>query len=406
MWKTENWFTSPWNYDSAVKSNLHFAEKICLHDVTLRDGEQQAGVVFNHDDKLAIAEKLAELGVHRIEAGMPAVSQSDAKAVQDIVKRNFGPQIFAFARCMKNDIDWAVDSGVSGIVIEIPSSKHFIEKAYKWSLEKAIELSVESTRYAHEKGLYVVFFPIDGSRADFDWFLQLIAAVAKDGHMDALGCVDTMGVLSPSSIGYAIKKMKQAVNKPIEVHFHDDFGMGSANTVLALAAGADVAHTTVSSLGERSGNASYEEVALSLLTMYGIDLGINYNKIYETAEFVRKVAGITDRPNRGITGRDISKIESGIIASWYKNVIDNDPLEVMPYLYSLTGHPSAEVVLGKNSGLPSVEMALDKLGITGTSTELNREILEKVKEVSLKKRGLISLDEFGDIAQKILDRNQ
>lgn len=224
--------------------------------------------------------------------------------------------------------------------------------------------------------------------------------------MDALGCVDTMGVLSPSSIGYAIKKMKQAVNKPIEVHFHDDFGMGSANTVLALAAGADVAHTTVSSLGERSGNASYEEVALSLLTMYGIDLGINYNKIYETAEFVRKVAGITDRPNRGITGRDISKIESGIIASWYKNVIDNDPLEVMPYLYSLTGHPSAEVVLGKNSGLPSVEMALDKLGITGTSTELNREILEKVKEVSLKKRGLISLDEFGDIAQKILDRNQ
>lgn len=98
MWKTENWFTSPWNYDSAVKSNLHFAEKIRLHDVTLRDGEQQAGVVFNHDDKLAIAEKLAELGVHRIEAGMPAVSQSDAKAVQDIVKRNFGPQIFCLCQ--------------------------------------------------------------------------------------------------------------------------------------------------------------------------------------------------------------------------------------------------------------------------------------------------------------------
>ena len=133
---------------------------------------------------------------------------------------------------MKADIDKVADSGAEGVVIKIPPSRRFIERAYGWTLEKAIALSVEATSYARERGLYTVFFPIDGSRAQFDDFMQIVTAVAKDGHMDALGCVDTMGVLSPSSISFAIRKMKQATGKPIEVHCHDDFGMGSANTLL------------------------------------------------------------------------------------------------------------------------------------------------------------------------------
>ena len=316
-----------------------------------------------------------------------------------------GPKVFAFARCTKSDVDRAADCGVDGVVIEIPSSQHFIEKAYGWSLERAVELSVEATRYAKEKGLYTVFFPIDGSRADFDWFLKLIGTVAREGHMDALGCVDTIGVLSPSSIPYAIRRMKEAVKKPIEVHFHDDFGMGSANTILALAAGADVAHTTVASLGERAGNASYEEVALTLLTMYGVDLGLDYSKIYGTAQLVRKIAGTVDRPNRGITGEGISSIESGIIAAWYKNIYQEEPLEILPYLYSLTGHPETETVLGKNSGIASVEMALERLGMDSQNDALNRELLERVKELSLGKKGLVSLEEFAELAQKVKDRN-
>lgn len=402
MWKTDQWFTSPWNFSEEIRKDSNFANRIQLHDVTLRDGEQQAGVVFTADDKVAIAEKLAELGVHRIEAGMPAVSDSDTKAIKEIVKRNLGPKIFGFARCMKSDVDRAADCGVEGIVIEIPASQEFIEKAYGWPLEKAIELSVESTLYAHEKGLYTVFFPINGTRADFDWFLELISVVAKSGHMDALGCVDTMGVLSPSSVSYAIKKMKQATGKPIEAHFHDDFGVGSANTILALAAGAEVAHTTISSLGERAGNASTEEVAMSLLTMYGVDLGLNYGKIYETSQFIRKVAGITDRPNRGITGDAISKVESGIVASWYKNVGATEPLLTMPYLYSMTGHPRAEIVLGKGSGLPSVEIALEQAGIAEPSDDIKREILEKVKSLSASKRALVSMDEFTDLAHTVI----
>ncbi|MBC7077186.1 MAG: pyruvate carboxyltransferase, partial [Synergistales bacterium] len=188
-WMTRNWFVSPWNYLPEVTKELNFAKQIKIHDITLRDGEQQAGIEFTKDDKIRIAEALAEAGVHRIEAGMPAVSPADAEAIKEIVKRNLGPEIFAFARCMKEDVKRAVDTGVKGIVTEIPSSEHIIKYAYRWSLEKAIDLSIEATQYAKEQGLYVVFFPIDSSRAEMSWYLNLIERVAKEGHMDALALV-------------------------------------------------------------------------------------------------------------------------------------------------------------------------------------------------------------------------
>ena len=108
-WKTKDWHTSPWNFAPEVTAEWNFPEKIQIHDVTLRDGEQQAGLAFNYDDKIRIAEGLAEAGVHRIEAGMPVVSKDDAKVVQELAKRNFGPKIYSFARCMVDDVKRAVD---------------------------------------------------------------------------------------------------------------------------------------------------------------------------------------------------------------------------------------------------------------------------------------------------------
>src|SRR5208282_617498 len=172
-WKTNDWFVSEWDYADEVTKDFKFAKNIKIHDVTLRDGEQQTGIILSKDEKIRIAEALAEAGVHRIEAGMPVVSPSDNAAIKEIVKRNLGPQIFAFSRCMVDDVKRAVDCGVSGIVMEVPSSKHIIEYAYKWPLEKAIDLSIESTAYAHSQGLEIVFFPIDFSRAEMKWVLDL-----------------------------------------------------------------------------------------------------------------------------------------------------------------------------------------------------------------------------------------
>ena len=157
-WKTDNWFVSPWNYVDEVTKGFNPPKKVRIHDVTLRDGEQQAGIIYTKDDKVRIAEKLAEAGVHRIETGMPAVSPMDEAAIREIVKRNLGPEIFCFSRCIVDDVKRAADCGVSGVVIEIPVSAHMVDQAYRWPLEKAIDLSIKATAAAKEQGLYTVFF--------------------------------------------------------------------------------------------------------------------------------------------------------------------------------------------------------------------------------------------------------
>ena len=400
-YKTDKWFTSPWNFAQEVRSQLNFAPKIELHDVTLRDGEQQAAVTFRKDDKVRIAELLAEAGIHRIEAGMPAVSKEDEAAIKEIVKRKLGPKIFAFGRCMKDDVMRAVDCGVDGIVMEVPSSDHIVKHAYKWPLEKAVELSIEATQYAKKHGLYTVFFPIDASRADINWFLDLIQRIEKDGHMDALAVVDTFGGCSPHAIPYLIKKVRERIKKPLETHFHDDFGMGAANTVLGLAAGANVAHTTVSALGERAGNAAYEDVVMTLLTMYGIDLGIKTEKLYPISKEVRELAKVQIRGNRGIVGDDIFKIESGIISGWLRNCGEEQALELCPYRWDLVGHAAPEVVLGKNNGADSIKIWLERIGRPVPDDATITEILQKVKDRALAKRGLLTLRDFEDILAKL-----
>jgi len=402
-WKNDKWFTSPWNFADEVRSGCQFSKNIKLHDVSLRDGEQQAGLIFSEDEKVQLAEKMAEIGIHRIEAGMPAVSEPDRAAIERIVKMKLGPEIFAFCRCMKEDVKRAADLGVDGIIIEIPSSDHMIEKAYRWDLEKAVALSVEATSYAKEMGLYTVFFPIDMSRADMVWAINLIKRVATEGHMDALAVVDTFGGLNPNAIPYLIRTMKANIDKPIEVHFHDDYGFASANTVLALAAGADVAHTTISAIGERAGNCPYEDVALALLTMYGVDLGLQYDKIYGLSKLMREMTGMPVRPNRGIIGDHIMDIESGIITGWYKNVKATDPLELTPYLPSLTGHPDNVILLGKGSGLPSIEHYLEKHGFEVSDKEKKMVILNRVKDLAILHHGLVSEEEFLSVVHAVLN---
>lgn len=401
-WKTDNWFTSPWNFCNEALGQLQFAKQIKIHDVTLRDGEQQAGFVFNKDQKVAIAEKLAEVGIHRIEAGMPAVSLSDQQAIKEIVKRNFGPEIYAFARCTKSDIDLALDCGCTGVVTEIPCSEHLIEKAYLWSLDRAIEQSIEVTRYAREKGLRVVFFTIDSSRATPSWFLSTIKRIAKEGHMDALTVADTMGVLNPHGAYAMVKAIKKEVSVPIEVHFHDDFGLGAANTLFALAAGADVAHTSVTGIGERAGNAPYEDIAVALRCTYNIDLGLDLSKLRETSKLVQEISGMSERFNRPIVGDTVFHIESGVVSSWWKNCFPQDALELGPFLPSLVGQNPIDIRMGKKSGVPNIEIWLEQMGMEIPDNEIVKQMLNDVKDKALEKGNELTREEFRLIASKYI----
>jgi isopropylmalate/homocitrate/citramalate synthase len=400
-WKTDQWFVSPWNFADPVREQLHFPKQVKFHDITLRDGEQQTGVIFTKDDKIRIAEGLAEAGVHRIEAGMPVVSPSDAAAIKEIVKRKLGPEIFAFSRCMVDDVKRAVDCGVTGVVMEVPSSTHIIQYAYKWKFEKAVELSIESTAYAHSQGLQVVFFPIDFSRAEITWVLDLINRVAKEGHMDALALVDTFGVVSPHAMSYLVRETKKRINKPLEAHFHMDFGMGIANTIMAVAEGVEVIHSTVLGLGERAGNVPMEETALALRTMYGIDTGLKLDKLYSLAKLVEKLSGHKVASNRPVVGDQLFQIESGIIASWWMNCGENNPTELFPYHWDVVGQPSPKIVIGKGSGIDSIKMRLRQMGVPFTEEEA-MQVVMAVKEFSLLHKRLLTDEEFKTVLKATL----
>jgi isopropylmalate/homocitrate/citramalate synthase len=401
-WLSDKWFTSPWNFADDVRERINFADNIKIHDITLRDGEQQAGIIFNKEDKIEIAEKLAEAGVHRIEAGMPAVSKQDEEAIRELVKRDLGDtEVFAFSRCMKEDVKRAVDCGVSGIVVEIPSSEHIIKYAYQWPLEKAIDLSIEATQYAKENGLYTVFFPIDASRAEMEWFLDLIQRVATEGHMDALALVDTFGGLNPHSVPYLVRKVRERVKTPLEAHFHDDFGMAAANTVIALASGVEVAHTTITGIGERAGNAPYEDIVTALKTMYNKDIGIDLSRLYAISKMMQKKAKLTVRSNRPIIGDTVFEIESGIISDWVEKCGEEYRNLLSPFLPELVGNKKSEIVFGKNNGIPNVTYGLRKLGLEATDDE-KTEILQKIKAKSFEKKELISFDEFKEIVKEVL----
>jgi isopropylmalate/homocitrate/citramalate synthase len=399
-WKTDQWFTSPWNHLPEVTESFRLPNRVQVHDVTLRDGEQQAGVVFTKDDKLRIAEALAEAGVPRIEAGLPAVSPADEAAVREMVTMGLPSKIYAFSRCLVDDVKRAADCGVDGVVMEIPSSHHLIGTAYRWPVQRAIDASIEATSLAHELGLTVSFFPIDATRAGLTDYLDLLERVATDGHVDAVGLVDTFGVLSPHGVQLFVRRTRERMGVPLETHFHMDFGLGVANTLIAVAEGVDVIQTTMTGIGERAGNTPMEETVLALLTMYGVETGIDTTRFFELSKLVMGLAGVAQPSNRPVVGEQLFNVESGIITTWVRNVGDQ-LTESFPYRPELVGQPAPSLVLGKGSGLDSVAAALERLGRSATPEQIER-ILSEVKERSLADKGLLDDDRFLEIVDRVV----
>jgi isopropylmalate/homocitrate/citramalate synthase len=402
-WKTDKWFTSPWNHLPEVRKNLAFPSNIKIHDVTLRDGEQQTAVVFRREEKVAIARQLDAAGVHRIEAGMPAVSEQDKAAIQDIASLGLKSEIFAFGRCIAEEIRTVKKCGCSGVVIEIPASEHMIKNAYGWTVDRAIKSSIDATLAAKEEGLYTVFFTIDSTRTEVEPLLDMVERVATEGHMDAFTLADTMGCATPEAVYHVVKKVIQRLKKPVEIHCHQDFGLGVANTIAALAAGATVAQTTITGIGERAGNVPMEDVVMALLCLHNVDLGIRTEKLCELSRFVLERAKLTAPPNRPIVGDKLYEVESGIIAGWVRLARKEHPLEYVPFAPSLVGQKPVSIALGKNSGPPSIEEWCEKLGVNASDEE-RMTMLQLVKAKSFEKKDLLTADEFKSIADRVLQK--
>jgi len=396
-WKSDKHWVSPYNFADSVTRHFNFPDRIEIHDVTLRDGEQTPGVVLKAEEKLAIARALDEVGVHRIEAGMPVVSKEDFDAVKQIANEGLRAKVFAFARLVKEDIDAAVDADVAGIVTEGPVGVPKLMQ-FGWKVEDVVAKALEHVDYAKEHGLYTVFFGVDGTRAELDFLKHVYSRVVREAKADAVAVVDTFGCATPEGFGYLVGEIVETVPVPVEVHCHNDFGMGTAVSIAGLSAGASVVHVSVNGIGERAGNASLEEVALSLELLYGRRLGLKYEKLVELSKLVERLTRFSLAANKPVVGDRVFTRESGIaVAGWIKYHLGSEA-----FLPELVGNRH-DVLVGKKSGRHSVEWKLSRLGVNATPEEIQL-LLDRIKQKSLEKKGPLTDEELLACLQAVRQR--
>jgi isopropylmalate/homocitrate/citramalate synthase len=396
-YRENEWWVSPYNFAPEVRGTFSLPAKVSIHDATLRDGEQTPGVVFSIADKIAIAQKLDEVGVDRIEAGMPAVSEQDFQAIKDISRIGLNARIYTFARALETDIDKALECGCHGVVIEIPIGYPKLKYQFKWTWEDVLRKSVGVINYAKSRGLHVVYFPYDTTRAREDDLRNLLSRIVLDSNPDSVGVVDTMGCALPEAIKYMVRLVKSLTGLPVEVHTHNDFGMAVATELAGVEAGAECVHSCANGLGERTGNAALEELIVALHVLYGYDTHYKLSKLPELGELVSRISGLNTAVNKPILGDRNFTRESGIGV----DLVVREPLAMFGTHPALTGR-EGEVVLGKKSGKASITYHLEQMGITGAGDEAVSEMLRLVKDKGIEKRGLLSPAEFRDIVDGVL----
>jgi isopropylmalate/homocitrate/citramalate synthase len=392
------WWVSPFNVADEVRRSFSLPARVQIHDATLRDGEQTPGVVFSVSDKIAIAEALAGVGVDRIEAGMPAVSDDDAAAIKQITKLGLPCPIYTFVRALTADIDKSLECGAHGVILEVPIGYPKLLWQFNWTWEDVLKKSVDVVRYAKARGLEVVYFPYDTTRAREEDLTNLLTRLVQDAPPDAVGVVDTMGCVLPDAMKYLVRLVKRATNGlPVEVHTHNDFGMAVATELAGVEAGAEVVHSCANGLGERTGNAALEELMVALQVLYGYETAYRLDRLPELGALVSRLSGLPIAVNKPVLGARNFTRESGIGV----DLVVNRPLAMFGTNPALTGR-SGDVVLGKKSGKTSITFALGQLGIAGAGDEAVGEMLRLVKERSIASRALVGLDEFREIAERVL----
>jgi D-citramalate synthase len=329
-----------------------------------------------------------------IEAGFAAVSEGEMEAVMLIAKQGLRAQISSAARGTKNDIDAVVKSGASTISMIIPTSDLHIECKLRKTREQMLKVTDECVRYAKNHGLVVEFLAEDATRSDFD-YLTKVFLTAVDAGVDRVVPCDTVGILTPERSAEFFSKLKENIKVPIGVHCHNDFGMAVANTVAALGAGAEEAHATINGLGERAGNASLEEIVLTLRSLYKLDLNIKTELIYGTSQLVSRLTGVHVQPNKAIVGENAFTHESGI----HTQGLLANPLTYEPIAPELVG-ATRRISTGKHSGSHAIRADLENMGLK-PSQEQFKEIFQRIKNLGDKGKTVMDADVLA-IAENVM----
>jgi len=359
--------------------------RIRIFDTTLRDGEQTPGVSLTLDDKIEIARQLSLLGVDAIEAGSPMSSEGEKKVVKEIAKAGLEAEICALARTTRSDIDAAVECDVDMIHTFVPTSPVQMKYAVGLTPKQVLEAATDAVEYVKKHGLKCEFSPMDATRSELKFLKQVCQAAEKAGA-DMINIPDTVGIMIPRTMRKLIEDIKAAVNVPLSIHCHDDFGMAVANSLAAVEAGAAQVHATINGLGERAGNAALEEVVMALHTIYKFKTGVNTRLLYSTSRMVATLTGISVQANKALVGENAFAHESGI----HTRGVTAKPLTFEPIKPELVGR-TRKLVAGKLAGTRGIKSELEDVGIHPTEKQL-KEIVQRVKDLGDKGKMVTDAD--------------
>jgi 2-isopropylmalate synthase len=372
-------------------------EKIIIFDTTLRDGEQSPGASLNNKEKLEIAKQLEALGVDIIEAGFPISSPGDFQSVKTVAKEIKKAGVCGLARAIKSDIDSAYNAVKHArrprIHVFLATSEIHMKYKLKKAESEILKASVAAVKYARRKLKDIEFSPEDASRTNRQFLHKVVEAVI-DAGATTVNIPDTVGYSTPYEFGSLIKGIKDNVpnihKAVISVHCHNDLGLGVSNSLAAVLNGAGQVECTINGLGERAGNASLEEIVMSLATrgdIFKVGTSIKTKEIHKTSRLVSKLTGIRVQPNKAIVGANAFAHEAGI---------HQDGLLKERRTYEImkpqdVGFEETKLVLGKHSGRHALKARLKKLGYTLTDKEIGKAFV-RFKKLADKKKEIFDED--------------
>jgi (R)-citramalate synthase len=347
------------------------------------------------ESKLRIAQRLDDFGVDVIEAGFAAVSEGEMEAVKLIANAGLKAEICSASRGTKGDVDAVAKSGADSIHLIIPVSDLHIEAKLKKTRAQVLQIAKDMVKYAKDCGLIVELSAEDATRADREYLKKVFCAGIAVGADRVVAC-DTVGVLTPERSYEFYGDLRKSLDVPVvSVHCHNDFGMAVANTVEALRAGANQFHGTINGLGERAGNASIEEIVVTLRNLYGLKLDVKMQQLYSISQLVSRLTGVYVQPNKAIVGENAFTHESGI---------HTQGMLAHPSMYEaiepeLVGG-ARRLASGKHSGTAGIKATLAAMGLT-TTEEQFKEIFQRVKILGDKGKTVTDADLLA-IAENVL----